>query len=65
MNGHDSGMFVIKYMEAHHISEWRKIRYTTEEMRVEHLKYLVKILKSEFNHQDYKTNVVKEIVSVS
>lgn len=36
----------------------------TEEMRVERLKYLVKLLKSEFNDRDHPSNSVKDIVKV-
>ncbi|KAL2905939.1 Sentrin-specific protease 2 [Bienertia sinuspersici] len=64
MNGHDCGMYVIKYMENDHVSQWKKIRYTIHGGNaVERLKCLVKILKSEFNYKNHPLNNVKEILT--
>ena len=40
----------------------KHVTLQTDQMRVERLKYLVKILKSEFNNKQDKSNIVKEIL---
>uniref|UniRef100_A0A803LAI8 Uncharacterized protein n=1 Tax=Chenopodium quinoa TaxID=63459 RepID=A0A803LAI8_CHEQI len=48
-NGTDCGMYILKYVAAENKSDWSKIFYTTAFMGIERLKYLAKLITSEFN----------------
>ncbi|GMI68786.1 EARLY IN SHORT DAYS 4 [Hibiscus trionum] len=51
-NSDDCGMYILKYIEADKKSDWSKIIFTTQQMGVERLKILAKLVTSNHNEVD-------------